>query len=149
MLSPSLAEGFSIIAKPCKVQQSTQGINKKYCVKCNICLTFAEGLIVPHKNSLMSLNRYAICILFPDADSRQVTEAMETHHVAMVGQEAFDIEKEYSTYFSEYNMPASWPSIHLLFIFAQNKHILADTEDKLAEALEYIIKYKKEKAQLS
>lgn len=97
----------------------------------------------------MSLNRYAICILFPDADLQQVAEAIETHHVEMVGQEAFDIEKEYSTYFSEYNMPANWPPIHLLFVFDQNKHILADTEDHLAEALERIISYKKEKAHLS
>ncbi|MBS1689986.1 MAG: hypothetical protein JSS96_14750 [Bacteroidetes bacterium] len=97
----------------------------------------------------MSLNRLAICILFPDVDPSHTAAAIEKHHVEMLAEEPFDIEKEYSTYFSEYDLPKHATPIHLLFIFSGEQDILADTEDHLAEALEHIINYKKTKASLS
>lgn len=97
----------------------------------------------------MNLNRYAICILFPDVEHSHATAAIEQHHVQVLAEEPFDIEKEYSTYFSEYNLPKNYPQINLLFVFSKDQNILADTEDNLAEALERIIKYKKDKAHLS
>jgi len=97
----------------------------------------------------MNLNRLAICILFPDVDPSYTAAAIEKHHLKVLAEEPFDTEKEYSTYFSEYDLPEHYPPIHLLFVFSGEQDILADTEDHLAEALERIIDYKKTKASLS
>lgn len=93
----------------------------------------------------MDLTKFAICILMPDASSADIPFAAKQSEVYVIGDEPFDVEKEYSTYFSDYILPPQLSEIHLLFLFPGSRYVLADTEDNLAMALEEIKKYKKEK----
>ncbi len=90
----------------------------------------------------MNLNS-AICIVFPDTTSKDVSCAAKKHNVHVLAEEKFISSKEYSTYFSDFTMPAGISEIFLLFLFSSEHSILADSEDNLAAALEEIKEYKK------
>ena len=90
----------------------------------------------------MNLNS-AICIVFPDTTPDDIVCAAKKHNVYVMAEEKFISSKEYSTYFSDFTMPADVSEIFLLFLFSSEHSILADSEDNLAAALEEIKEYKK------
>jgi hypothetical protein len=84
----------------------------------------------------MDHSRFAICIIFPGATAYDVVNAAIKHNVHILDREPYDPEKNYST--KRYATAANGASIVSLFLFPEEKSILAENDNDLELAIKKI-----------
>ncbi len=88
--------------------------------------------------------KFAIAIVFPEADIKDIVQAALKNNVHIIDKEVYDASKDYVAYSASYQPYINGSKIHLLFIFGEGDFILADTDGTLAEATTKIIALKEQ-----